>query len=232
MSVVAPADAGRGTLLVVEGAEGAGKSTLVRRIAAELSRGGHTHLECREPGGTALGDSIRDLVLHRPPPIAPRAEAALFMASRAELVSAVVRPALAKGAVVTLDRFFLSTYAYQIHGRGLPESEVRQANSFATGGLVPDLTVLLHVPFDEGLRRADGRGSRDRMESSGDEFHRRVQHAFDLFATADWQRAHPECGSIVGVEGTGTEDEVWSRVLAVLADKLPGTFAPAAGNRR
>ena len=224
--------AGRGKLLVIEGAEGAGKSTLVRRVADELTRAGRPHLECREPGGTTLGDSIRDLVLHRPSPMSARAEAALFMASRAELVAAVVAPALEKGTVVTLDRFFLSTYAYQIHGRGLPEADVRQVNAFATGGLKPDLTVLLHVPFDEGLRRADGRGSRDRMESSGDEFHLRVQHAFDLFATADWQRAHPECGPIVGVEGTGTEDEVWSRVLEVLVERLPDTFALAARTRR
>lgn len=161
-----------------------------------------------------------------------RAEAALFMASRAELVSTVVMPALEAGTVVTLDRFFLSTYAYQIHGRGLAEDQVRQANSFATSGVTPDLTVLLHVPFDEGLRRADDRGARDRIESFGNDFHRRVQDAFDLFATSDWQRAHPECGPIVGIEATGTEDEVWSRVFAVLAERLPDTFSFAAPHVR
>ena len=221
----------RGKLLVVEGAEGAGKSTLVRRIGEELTRAGRAHLECREPGGTPVGDRIRDVVLHAMH-MTPRAEAALFMASRAELVATVVVPALEMGTLVTLDRFFLSTYAYQIHGRGLPEADVRHANSFATAGLVPDLTVLLHVPFDEGLRRADGRGSLDRMESSGDDFHQRVEDAFELFATPDWQRAHPECGPIVGVEGTGTEEQVWSRVLDVLAEKLPDTFALATRQKR
>jgi dTMP kinase len=162
----------------------------------------------------------------------PRAEAALFMASRAELVATVVEPALRAGTAVTLDRFFLSTYAYQIHGRGLPEDDVRQANTFATGGLVPDLTVLLHIPFDEGLRRADVRGNRDRMESSGDEFHRRVQDAFELFSTRQWQLAHPECGPIVGVEGTGTEEDVWARVQDVLAERLPDTFALEGRSRR
>jgi dTMP kinase len=162
----------------------------------------------------------------------PRAEAALFMASRAELVATVVMPALEMGTIVTLDRFFLSTYAYQIHGRGLPESGVRDANSFATAGLVPDLTVLLHVPFDEGLRRADGRGSLDRMESSGDDFHQRVQNAFELFATAEWQHTHPESGPIVGVEGTGTQEQVWARVLDVLAEKLPDVFALAVRHKR
>jgi dTMP kinase len=226
------AQQGPGTLLVVEGAEGAGKSTIVRRIADELERAGRAHVEYREPGGTALGDAIRDLVLHRPSPMSARAEAALFMASRAELVSTIVLPALEQGTVVTLDRFFLSTYAYQIHGRGLPEDDVRQANAFAASGVTPNLTVLLHVPFDEGLRRADGRGARDRIESFGDDFHRRVQHAFDLFATQEWQRSHPECGPIVGVEGTGTEDEVWSRVFAVLAERLPNTFSLAARHER
>jgi dTMP kinase len=221
----------RGTLLVVEGAEGAGKSTVVRRIGEELGRAGRAHLECREPGGTPLGDRIRDVVLHSMH-MTPRAEAALFMASRAELVATVVEPALRAGTAVTLDRFFLSTYAYQIHGRGLPEDDVRQANTFATGGLVPDLTVLLHVPFDEGLRRADVRGNRDRMESSGDEFHRRVQDAFELFSTRQWQLAHPECGPIVGVEGTGTEEDVWARVQDVLAERLPDTFALEGRSRR
>ena len=221
----------RGTLLVVEGAEGAGKSTVVRRIGEELGRAGRAHLECREPGGTPLGDRIRDVVLHSMH-MTPRAEAALFMASRAELVATVVEPALSAGTAVTLDRFFLSTYAYQIHGRGLPEDDVRQANTFATGGLVPDLTVLLHVPFDEGLRRADVRGNRDRMESSGDEFHRRVQDAFELFSTRQWQLAHPECGPIVGVEGTGTEEDVWARVQDVLAERLPDTFALEGRSRR
>ena len=221
----------RGTLLVVEGAEGAGKSTVVRRIGEELGRAGRAHLECREPGGTPLGDRIRDVVLHSMH-MTPRAEAALFMASRAELVATVVEPALRAGTAVTLDRFFLSTYAYQIHGRGLPEDDVRQANAFATGGLVPNLTVLLHVPFDEGLRRADVRGNRDRMESSGDEFHRRVQDAFELFSTRAWQLAHPECGPIVGVEGTGTEEDVWGRVQDVLAERLPDTFALEGRNRR
>jgi dTMP kinase len=179
-----------------------------------------------------LGDRVRDLVLHSSGHMTARAEAALFMASRAELVATVVVPALEKGTVVTLDRFFLSTYAYQIHGRGLPDAEVRQANSFATGGIVPDLTLLLHVPFSEGLRRADARGSRDRMESSDDDFHRRVQAAFDRFATAEWQRAHPECGPIVGIEATGTEDEVWLRAQDVLAERMPDTFALAARSRR
>ena len=127
---------GRGLLLVVEGPEGAGKSTQVRRLGAWLERRGHQHLELREPGGTPLGERIREILLDDPTrEITAPAEAALFIASRAELVARVVSPALERGAVVTLDRFFLSTYAYQAHGRGLPEGELRAANVLATGGL-------------------------------------------------------------------------------------------------
>src|SRR4051812_32657866 len=94
----------------------------------------------REPGGTPVGDQLRTIVLHPESQLTPRAEALLFMASRAELVHRVVRPALDRGATVILDRFFLSTYAYQVVGRGLLESDVREANHLATAGLVPDLT--------------------------------------------------------------------------------------------
>ena len=150
---------GGGLLLVVEGPEGAGKSTQVRRLGAWLERRGRAHLELREPGGTALGERIREILLDDPArEITAPAEAALFIASRAELVSRVVLPALERGTVVTLDRFFLSTYAYQAHGRGLPEGELRAANALATGGLEPDLTVLLQLPAAEGHRvlRAGG----------------------------------------------------------------------------
>ena len=144
----------RGRLVVFEGGEGAGKSTQLRRLSARLIAAGITHRHFREPGGTAVGDRIRELLLHGDAPMAPRTEAALFVASRAELVETVVRPALARGEHVLLDRFLLSTYAYQIHGRGLPEAEVRAANALATNGLVPDLTLLLALTPGDGLARA------------------------------------------------------------------------------
>jgi dTMP kinase len=183
------------------------------------------HQCLREPGGTALGGEVRRLVLEREWEVDARAEALLFMASRAQMVAKELRPALERGDLVLLDRFFLSTYAYQIGGRALPEEEVRTANRLATAGLVPDLTLLLSFPAAEGLARAAERSSaHDRMEREGEGFHRNVAAAFEQFATPGWQRAHPECGPIVSIEAVGSEREVAGRVRAALEASWPGTF--------
>ncbi|MDE3152474.1 MAG: dTMP kinase [Gemmatimonadota bacterium] len=210
----------RGPLIVFEGAEGVGKSTQLRRVASWLESGGRVVHALREPGGTPLGDEIRRLLLDPASDITPRAEALLFVASRAQLVETLVRPALAAGHVVLLDRFFLSTYAYQGAGRGLPEAEVRQANAVATGGLVPDITLLMTLPVREGLARAERRGARDRMERNADEFHHRVSAAFAAFAAPAWQAAHPECGPIVTVDASGPEAEVFARITNVISARL------------
>lgn len=207
----------QGVLIVLEGAEGAGKTTQARMLADALRSRGHEVLALREPGGTALGDSIRAILLDPGQDILPEAEALLFLASRAQIVRTQIDPALARGVVVLMDRFFLSTYAYQIHGRGLDEGRIRSANALATGGLVPDLTVVIGLPAEEGLARASSRSGHDRIEGSGDQFHARVEEAFDRFASNDWQREHPECGRIVRVEGSGTPEEVHLRVAEAVS---------------
>ena len=126
--------------------------------------------------------------------------------------------------MVLLDRFFLSTYAYQIFGRGLPEPDIRAANRLATAGLVPDLTLLLDVPAAEGLGRADARGARDRMERSGDDFHQRVTSAFRQFADKKWQDSHPECGPIKLIDGTGDEITVQKRIISALSAAFQQPF--------
>lgn len=214
-----------GGLIVLEGSEGAGKSTQLRLLTDRLSASGFDVLALREPGGTPLGDSIRQILLDPTQHISPSAEALLFMASRAQIVRDQIDPALDRGVVVLMDRFFLSTYAYQIDGRGLPEEEIRSANALATGGLVPDLTMVLEISAAEGMARATARGAQDRMEQSGDDFHDRVERAFSRFASGDWQRSHRECGPIVLVDGRGDPAEVHERVVATLAQNLPERFA-------
>jgi dTMP kinase len=214
----------RGKLIVFEGAEGAGKSTQVRLLAKRLATARISCIALREPGGSSVGDAIRDIVLHKEHPIANATEALLFMASRAELTAREIVPSLNDGRVVLLDRFFLSTYAYQIFGRGLPEAETRAANRLATGGLVPDLTLLLDVPAVEGLGRADARGARDRMERADDEFHQRVASAFRQFADPKWQYSHQECGPIKLIDAKGDESAVQDRVVTALVTAFPQLF--------
>lgn len=217
----------RGQLVVFEGGEGAGKSTQLQRLSARLGAAGVEHAVYREPGGTPVGDRIRDILLHSDMPLAPAAEATLFVASRAQLVHTVVKPALAAGQHILLDRFLLSTYAYQIHGRGLPARELRAANELATAGLVPDLTILLRLPVTEGLERAGKRGAADRFERADREFHDRVAAAFDQFAELAWQQAHPECGKIVAVDASGSLDVVEQRVHDAIAAHCPALLTRA-----
>ena len=216
------ASIGRGRLIVFEGGEGSGKTTQLQRLSAVLAQRNIAHLCVREPGGTPLGSEVRRLLLDPASDIDPRAEALLFMASRAQLVSREVRPALERGDDVLLDRFFLSTYAYQVAGHHLDEPAIRAANSFATDGLVPDLTILLRYPVHQGLERAAVRAvAHDRMEAMGGSFHERVAAALATFAEPAWQAAHPECGAIVSVDATGSEDDDEQRVLGVVGDRWP-----------
>ena len=211
-------------LIVFEGPEGAGKSTQLRLLSEWLVARGQDVLAVREPGGTVLGDEIRRVLLDPASDITAHAEALLFMASRAQLVERVLRPALEQNTIVLLDRFFLATYAYQGAGRGLPDDEIVAANRLATSGLIPDLTILLTLPADEGLRRAARRGGHDRIERADAGFHARVSAAYARFASAEWQAQHPDSGPIAVVDARGTEVEVLDRVHHLLRQRWPGSF--------
>jgi dTMP kinase len=219
----------RGRLVVFEGPEGAGKTTQLRLVCDWLAARQLRFTAVREPGGTAIGNEIRRLLLEPGREMNARAEALLFMASRAELIAELVTPALARGELVLADRFFLSTYAYQVVGRGLPFEEVRAANKLATAGLVPDLTILLTVPAAVRDARIAARGGADRIESAGDAFHALVEHAFNDCAQPAWQSAHPECGPIASIDAAGSESEVLDRVTSVLTARLPDVF-PVKGD--
>ena len=215
----------RGRLIVLEGPEGVGKSTQHRLLVERLGARGRDVVSFREPGGTPAGDVIRQLLLDPASDIVPAAEALLYIASRAQLVEREIKPALARGATVILDRFFLATYAYQGWGRGLPADELSAANRMAASGVVPDLTLLLSLPVKEGLDRAARRGGHDRMERVEIAFHERVASAFATFLDPAWQAGHAECGPIVLVDASGTEAQVLDRLLATLSHRWPESFA-------
>jgi dTMP kinase len=178
-----------GLFVVFEGGEGAGKSTQVTRLAMSLQAEGRDVVVTREPGATDVGARIRGLVLDKTEAPSPRAEALLYAADRAHHVATVVRPALARGAVVVSDRYVDSSLAYQGAGRTLPVAEVSWLSSWATGGLKPDLVVLLDVDPTVGLTRVNSRGAgADRLESESKAFHERVRYAFLDLAAADPRR--------------------------------------------
>ena len=184
--------AARGLFIVFEGGEGAGKSTQVHHLAEALRKIGRDVVVTREPGATPLGERVRSLVLDPPEitgeVVTPRAEALLYAADRAHHVASVVRPALARGAVVISDRYVDSSLAYQGAGRTLPVDEVSWLSKWATGGLKPDLVVLLDLEPSIGLARAGRRGDTDRLESESLAFHERVRYAFLDLASADPSR--------------------------------------------
>jgi dTMP kinase len=178
-----------GIFVVFEGGEGAGKSTQVNRLADALKAEGRDVVVTREPGATDIGARIRQLVLDKSEAPSARAEALLYAADRAHHVATVVRPALSRGAVVISDRYVDSSLAYQGAGRTLPVQEISWLSAWATGGLKPDLVVLLDVDPGVGLTRVDARGeAADRLESESRAFHERVRYAFLDLAASDPKR--------------------------------------------
>ncbi len=205
------------TFIVVEGPEGAGKSTLTRSLTSRLLAEGRRVLPVRQPGGTPIAEAARKLALKSKHEITPAAELFLFLAARADLVDRVVRPALEDGRVVLADRYDLSTLAYQVAGRGLPRPEVEAALRLATGGLVPDLTLVLDVPVAVGReRQRRAQKEQDRIEVQDDAFHERVRVAY-----------HTAAGpGIVHIDASqpkqAVQDAAWREVQAVTAPSLRG----------
>jgi len=182
----------RGVLITLEGPDGSGKSTLATRLAEALRARGCDVVLTREPGSTRLGERIRDLLLSTEPGLGHTgaADAFLFAAARAQHVTEVIRPALERGALVVCDRYLDSSMAYQGHGSGVPIAELAVVQRLATGGLMPNLTLLLDLPVSAGLGRKAGDGDEvTRFEASFDTaYHQRVRDAFLGFAAAEPHR--------------------------------------------
>ena len=178
----------RGLFITLEGIEGSGKSTQIRHLAEALTQAGHRVLQTREPGGTTTAEAIRHILLtassHEP--VTPHAEALLILAARCQHVTHLIRPALRQGTVVLCDRFSDSTFAYQGFARGLDLQWLQTANQVATGGLTPNLTLVLDLPVSVGLarRRAD-RGPQNRLDRETERFHRTVRRGFLALAAEE-----------------------------------------------
>ena len=195
-----------GRFIVLEGGDASGKSTQARRLAWRLGAEGHDVVQTFEPGDTEVGREIRELLLEGPDRIEPATEALLLAADRAEQVNEIIRPALARGADVVADRYVPSSLAYQGIGRGLGVDVVEQINQLATGGLEPDVVVVLDVSDDVAATRREH--PEDRLERAGPEFHAAVRQAYrDLGTQRGWAL----------VDGGGTEDEVAERVWQVVS---------------
>ena len=178
-----------GLFVTFEGGDGVGKSTQARLLEEWLTAGGRTVLRTREPGGTEVGELIRDIVLHHRGEIAPRAEALLYAADRAHHVATVVRPALERDEIVIQDRYLDSSIAYQGSGRVLGAEDVRRLSVWAADGLLPDLTVLLDLDHELARHRLDADDKPfDRLEAEQAEFHERVREAFLRLAAAEPER--------------------------------------------
>jgi dTMP kinase len=217
-----------GRFLAFEGPDGCGKSTQLRRLVEACRGEGVPVCEVREPGGTPVGERVRQVLLDKASDgMTLRCEMLLYMASRAQLVETVIRPALARGELVVADRFLASTYAYQGAGGGLAVEEIDAVARVATGGTLPDLNVIFDVdeataarragivPGKAGARRPDAGVSlfADRMEVRGMEFHRRVREGYLALAARD-------PGRHVVVDARGDANGVWSLLVGVLRERF------------
>jgi dTMP kinase len=206
----------RGRLITIEGIDGAGKTTLAAGLAAALRERGLDVQPVREPGGVELSERIRELLIDPRQTISPRAEALLYAAARAQLVAELLERRLSEGAVLILDRFTDSSLAYQGAGRGLGIESVRLLNEFATGGLVPDRTLLLRVPPALGRARLEDRSpAPDRLEGEAESFFAAIAAAYDELAAAEPERFRV-------LDGSGAVEVVLAEGLAALADLFDG----------
>jgi dTMP kinase len=202
----------RGRFISLDGIDGSGKSSQIGRLADWLRSLGHAVTTCRDPGSTAVGDAIRAILLDRHDlHLAPTAEMLLYMAARAQLVSEIVAPALARGEWIVSDRYLMANVVYQGHAGGLDPADVRGVGGVATGGLAPDLVVVLDVDLETSARRIDR--PLDKLENRGDGYRRRVREGY-------LAEAAREPGGACVIDAAGDIDEVAARIRAAVAERF------------
>lgn len=209
---------------MLEGLDGVGKTTQVALLSSWLDAQGASHIVVREPGGTPIGEAIRELVLGRTDlSVPPESELFLLLAARGALVREVIRPALERDETVVADRFALSTLAYQAYGRGIDVEGVRAAIDLATGGLRPDLCIVLDLPEEESLERQErGGGGADRIEREGRAFRHTVRDAYLALADSE--------PGVEVVSAQGMPEEVHARIRDVLAARVAGALGSLAAD--
>jgi dTMP kinase len=204
----------KGKFITIEGGEGAGKSSMMDRLAAWLESHGHNVVRTREPGGTVIAERIRAILLDdRNAELCGQAELLLVFASRAQHLEELIRPALARGDTVLCDRFTDASWAYQGGGRQIPLDWIAALEQMVHGDLQPDFTLLLDLPVEQGLKRASHRGEADRFEQESSNFFNRVRQAYLARANASGKRFE-------FIDASGNRDQVWSQIESVLARRL------------
>jgi dTMP kinase len=217
----------RGVFITFEGSEGCGKSTQVRRLAGRLEKLGVEFLVTREPGGTPIGESIRELLQFSPHNAAMTAETELllFAASRTQLVREAIKPTLERGVCVIADRFFDSTTVYQGAARKLNAQVVEQVNAFAVGDCVPDVTFVLDVDLATAQARMKSPRKPDRMEQQPDEFYERVRMAYRELAAREPNR-------VVLIDGAQSPDKIDGQIWEIVTSRFPGLPKSAVSNQK
>ena len=206
--------------ITFEGSEGCGKTTQVQKLAERLARSGVTHLVTREPGGTPIGETIRELLQFAPhnSSMTPETELFLFEASRSQLVREIIKPALERGICVIADRFFDSTTVYQGAARTLDRELIERLNTFAVGDCVPDVTFVLDVNAATAKSRMQGPRKTDRMEQQPADFYERVREGYRALAKREPSR-------VVLIDGSRTADEIENEIWKILASRFPNLVA-------
>ena len=197
--------------ITLDGGDGCGKSTQIRLLAEQLESQGYEVVCCRDPGSTALGDAVRNILLNgHELRIADMTEVFLFSAARAQLVREVIRPALQIGNIVLADRFLISTFVYQCYAGGVPEEVLESITAAAVGETLPNMGIILDIPYEIALQRIGNRAAPDRMERKGETYHRLVREGFLKYAAAEPER-------YVVIDAAPSQDDVaeaiWNAII-------------------